>query len=191
MMVYRGALVLALGFVWVLGDTGSLNSLDMAIFVPLYIGGLLVFLLLDGALAIASGWRGARPNERFVPLILNGVVELLLGAWVALQRLGMVRVPADAALWPPPEFWIDIGIGFGLAGALLLAASPGLNMRYGRFWLAAAGIAFAAAGLVIMLTSSSTEYAWVGDMLTSVAGLPFLALALQLFARSKEQTGRA
>jgi hypothetical protein len=94
--------------------------------------------LLDGALAAASGWRGARPNARFVPLILNGMVELLLGAWVALQRLGIVRVDPYTA-WPPSDFWID----FLLAGALLVAAAPGLNVRYGRFWLIAAGIVFA------------------------------------------------
>jgi uncharacterized membrane protein HdeD (DUF308 family) len=191
MVACRGVLALALGLVWLLGDTGSLNSLDTAILVPLYMGGLLIFLLLDGTLAIASGWRGARPNERFVPLILNGVVELLLGAWVALQRLGMVRVPADTAPWPPPEFWMDIGIGFMVASAMLLAAAPGLNMRYGRLWLIAAGVTFAAAAYFIMLSSSSGEYAWVGDSLTSVVGAFLLVLALQLLARDKEQAGRA
>jgi hypothetical protein len=102
MVAWRGVLALVLGLVWLLGDAGYLNSLDMTIFVPLYMG----TLLLDGALAIASGWRGARPNERFVPLILNGVFELLLGAWVVLQRLGMVRVPTDTA-WPPPARILD------------------------------------------------------------------------------------
>lgn len=191
MVACRGVLALALGLVWLLGDTGYLNSLDTGIAVLLYMGGLLIFLLLDGTLAIASGWRGARPNERFVPLILNGVVELLLGAWVALQRLGMVRVPADTAPWPPPEFWMDIGIVFMVASAMLLAATPGLNMRYGRLWLIAAGVTFAAAAYFIMLSSSSGEYAWVGDSLTSVVGAFLLVLALQLLARDKEQAGRA
>lgn len=186
MVACRGVLALAMGLVWLLGDTGYLNSLDLGIFVPLYVGGLLIFLLLDGALAIASGWRGARPHERFVPLILNGVVVLLLGAWVALQRLGVVRIPTETG-WPPIAFWMDVGIGFMLAGAMLLAAAPGLSMRCGRLWLIAAGIAFAAAGAFIML---SPDYAWVGDMLTSVTGALLFGLALQLLARNREQTGR-
>jgi uncharacterized membrane protein HdeD (DUF308 family) len=190
MVACRGVLALALGLMWLLGDAGYLNSLALAIFVPLYMGGLLIFLLLDGALAIASGWRGARPHERFVPLILNGAVELLLGGWVALQRLGVVRLSGDTG-WPPPEFWMDIGIGFLLAGAMLLAAAPGLNMRYGRLWLIAAGVTFAAAGQLIVLSSSSSEYAWVGDSLTSVAGAFLFALALQLLMRDKERAGRA
>ena len=187
MIACRGALVLALGFVWLLGDTGYLDSLDMGIFVRLYVGGLLIFLLLDGALAIASGWRGARPHERFVPLILNGVVVLLLGVWVALQRLGVVRIPTDTG-WPPIAFWMDVGIGFMLAGTMLLAAAPGLSMHCGRLWLIAVGIAFAAAGAFIML---SPDYAWVGDMLTGVTGALLLGLALQLLARNKEKVGRA
>lgn len=125
-----------------------------------------------------------------MPLILNGAVELLLGAWVVLQRLGFVRIDTQSAPWPPAEFWIDIGFGFMLAGATLLAAAPGLNVRYGRLWFIAAGIVLAAAGILVMMSSSSTQYAWVGDMLTSMTGALLFGLALQLLARNREQTGR-
>jgi uncharacterized membrane protein HdeD (DUF308 family) len=191
MVAWRGGLAFALGLIWLLADTGNLNARGTLDLAQLYMGSLLVFLLLDGVLAVASGWRGARPETLFVAVALNGAVELLLGAWVALQRLGFVRFDSQTAPWPPLDFWIDFGFGFMLAGAMLLVAAPGLSLRYGRLWLIAAGIAFAAAGILIMMTSSSTEYAWVGDTLTSVAGLPFLALALQLLARDKEQAGRA
>ena len=175
------------GRLWLLGDTGYLNSLDIGIFVPLYLGGLLVFLLLDGLLAIASGWRGATAKSLFLPLIMNGVVELLLGAWVVLQMLGYVRVPIDTAPWPPAAFWMDVGIGFLFAGALLLAGASGLNARYGRAWLLASGVAFVVSGVFMMLTSSSSDFAWMGDVATSSVGALLFVLALQLQVRHQER----
>jgi hypothetical protein len=190
LVAVRGALAIAIGVFWVLADSGYLMVLVDAFFVRLYTGALLIFLLLDGAAAIASGWRGARPQERFVPLLLNGAAELLLAGWVALQRLGVVRVPGDSAPWPPAEFWTDVGIGLMLVNVVLLAAVPGVKSDYTRLWLAAAAGTFIAAGWFIMLMSSTPEYAWVGDALAGVAGVFFLLLALQLWSRDREQTGR-
>jgi hypothetical protein len=190
MVACRGVLAVLFGFVWLLTDTGYLNNLTATAsqLTALYMQSLLVFLVLDGLLAIASGWRGATSKSLFLPLIMNGMVELLLGGWVVLQRLGQVRVTSD--IWPPPEFWMDIGIGFIFAGALLLVGSSGLNVRYGRVWLLAAGLAVAASGVFIMLTSASTNFAWMGDIVTSGAGALLFVLALQLLARNREQTGR-
>jgi hypothetical protein len=201
----RGALAVAVGAVWLLVDKGYLNYLDSEstqILAQIYVRSLLTYLLLDGALAIVSGWRGARPGERFVPLILNGLAELLLGGWVAMQRLGLVRVgepvlspttgaPAAAAEpavpmvsdWPSTDFWMDVGIGFIIAGALLLAASPGLNARYGRAWLGLGGIAWISSGIVFAYFSVG-DYVWLSDAFAIAAGAAIFALAFQLRARS-------
>ena len=82
---------------------------------------------------------------------------------------------------------MDVGIGFMIAGALLLAASPRLNARYDRIWLAAAGIAWVATGVFVYLSSTLGDYAWVGDIFTIASGVALFALALQLLARDKEQ----
>ena len=129
-----------------------------------------------------------------------------------MQRFGLVRaaqaaqppasttetVPAATAepattavlAWPRSEFWVDIGIGFMVVGALLLAASPGLSARYGRVWLIAAGIAWVASGVFVYL-SSTGDYAWWGDLFTIASGVAMFALALQLQARDKDQAGGA
>lgn len=181
----RGVLTLLFGLVWLLSDTGYLNFLNA--YSQVMMLSLLIFLWLDGALAIASGWHGATPKSRFLPLLMNGAVELMLAAWVTLERLGMVRVPTDASPWPAPEFWIDMGIGFVLAGALLLAAASGLGSRYGRVWLLAAGGAVVVAGIFIMLISSSGELAWLGDIVMIGAGALLFVLAIQLQARHLER----
>jgi hypothetical protein len=215
MVALRGVLAVAIGLFWFMADKGYFNSMDPSQqnLAQIYMASMLIFLLLDGALAIASGGRWGRLGEPFVLLILSGLAELLLGGWVAMQRFGMVRVaenvqppasttetvPAAAvdstttvvSAWPPTEFWVDVGIGFMLVGALLLAASPGLNARYGRIWLGAAGIAWVASGVFVYLSSISGDYAWVGDMFTIASGVALFALALQLLARDKEQAGRA
>jgi hypothetical protein len=185
MVACRGALTLLFGLVWLLSDTGYLNFLNA--YSKVMMLSLLVFLWLDGAFAVASGWHGATPKSRFLPLIMNGGVELMLGAWVALERLGMVRVPTDDSPWPAPEFWIDMGIGFMLAGALLLAAASGLSSRYGRVWLLAAGGAVVVAGIFITLISSSGDLAWLGDIVMIGAGALLFVLAIQLQARHLER----
>ena len=190
LVAIRGGLAVAIGLFWVLADNGYF-SVPGELFVQLYTGALLAFLLLDGGIAIASGWLGAAPRERFVPLILNGAAELMVAGWVALQRFGMVRVPVESAPWPPAAFWMDVGIGLMVANVILLAAAPGLKLRYGLLWLAAAALTFIAAAWFIMLTATSPEYAWVGDALMSVGGTFFLVLAFQLWSRERERTERS
>lgn len=190
LIAVRGGLAIAIGLFWVLADNGYF-SVPGELFVQLYTGALLIFLLLDGGIAIASGWRGALPQARFVPLILSGAAELLVAGWVALQRFGMVRVPAESAPWPPAAFWMDVGIGLMVANVILLAAAPGLKLRYGLLWLVAAALTFIAAAWFIMLTANSPEYAWIGDALMSVGGTFFLVLAFQLWSRARERTERS
>jgi uncharacterized membrane protein HdeD (DUF308 family) len=185
MVAARGVMTLLLGFFWYLGDNGYLGSLETPVLAALYVNGLLVFLLLDGALAVASGWRGAEPQARFWPLILNGGIDLLLGAWVGLQRLGMVRITTDGTPWPPPQFWVDVGIGFALAGIMLLVAALGLTWRHGRLWLIAAGVTLVTAGWYVLVSANAADYAWVGDVAVSATGAFLLALAWQLFARHR------
>jgi hypothetical protein len=211
MVAVRGVLAVALGVLWLPIDKGYFSDVGAStaqLLPQLYLNGLLIFLLLDGALAIASGWRGARPGGHFVMVILNGVAELLLAGWVAMERSGLVRVaellrvaqnaesPAEAAApvepvaaspaWPPTEFWVDVSLGLLVAGILLLAASAGLNGRYGRSWLAFAGAAWTGFAVFVYTSSSSGELAWVSDILAITAGVALFALALQLLARDKE-----
>jgi hypothetical protein len=215
MVALRGIFAVAIGLFWFMADKGYFNSMDPSQqnLVQIYMASMLIFLLVDGALAVGSGGRWGRLGEPFLLLIFNGLAELVLGGWVAMQRFGLVRAaqaadyvqpPASATVpaapaestttvvsaWPPGEFWMDVGIGFVIAGVLLLAASPGLNARYGRVWLIAAGIAWIASGIFVYL-SSTGDYAWVGDLFTIASGLALFALALQLLARDKERAGRA
>jgi hypothetical protein len=222
-VVLRGVLAVAIGLFWFLADKGYLGFVEpdpasnQQNLAALYMGSLLMFLLLDGALAVVSGWRGARPGERFMPLILSGFTELFLATWVAMQRLSVVRaahagepeastietvpaVPAEPAAaappapvespWPANEFWMDIGVGFVIVGLLLLAAAPGLNARYGRVWIVAAGFAWIASGTLMWLSSSSGGYAWMGDLFTIAGGVALVMLALQLLTKDKERTQR-
>jgi TIR domain len=214
MVALRGVLAVAIGLFWFAADKGYFNSMDPSqqSLVQIYMASMLIFLLLDGALAVGSGGRWGRLGEPVLLLICSGLAELFLGGWVAMQRFGLVRaaqaaqppasttetVPAATAepattavlAWPPSEFWVDIGIGFMVVGALLLAASPGLSARYGRVWLIAAGIAWVASGVFVYL-SSTGDYAWWGDLFTIASGVAMFALALQLQARDKEQAGGA
>jgi hypothetical protein len=81
---------------------------------------------------------------------------------------------------------VDVSLGLLVAGILLLAASAGLNGRYGRSWLAFAGAAWTGFAVFVYTSSSSGELAWVSDILAITAGVALFALALQLLARDKE-----
>ena len=214
----RGVLAVAVGFIWFLIDKGYLNFLDpnstQQLLSHLFMRSLLIFLLLDGILAVVSGLRGARPGEHFVLLILNGVALLVLAGWVAMQQLGLVRVaelvrfaqappdapapvPAEAvpasplpvpSAWPPAEFWLDMSIGFIVVGILLAVASAGLNTRYGRLWLTLSGIAWVCSGAFSYLVSDAVNPGW-GE-LTWVSDILAITAGIVLFVLALQLQAR-
>jgi hypothetical protein len=164
MVALRGVLAVAIGLFWFMADKGYLGFMDP---------------------------DPTPERQNLAQLYMASVLIFLLLTTDTVPAAPAEPTTTVLSAWPPTEFWVDVGVGFMLAGALLLAASPGLKARYGRIWLAAAGIAWVASGVFVYLSSTSGDYAWVGDTFTIASGVALFALALQLLTRDKERAGRA
>lgn len=87
------------------------------------------YLLVDGAFAIVAAVRAAEHHERWGLLLLEGVLDLVMGAIVWL-------FPASAIV----ALVLIIAAWALITGALMLVSSFRLHGTHGRLWLALGGI---------------------------------------------------
>ena len=52
------------------------------------------YMLVDGILAIASGWRAGREGQRWWPFLIEGMANLLVGVLALLLTAGLRSRPA-------------------------------------------------------------------------------------------------
>ena len=136
------------------------------------------YMLVDGVLAIASGIKAARNDERWGLLILEGIVDLAAGA--------------VAFLWPAitaVAFVILIAVWAIITGALMLAAAFSLNLDHGRWWLALGGIASVIFGIVLLVAPvvGAVVLTWWLGAYAIVFGAFLLILAFQLHGKKEER----
>jgi uncharacterized membrane protein HdeD (DUF308 family) len=98
------------------------------------------YMLVDGFFAIVAAARAARQRERWGLLILEGVVDLLAGAfavaWPGLTVLAFVILVAAWAI---------------VSGGLMVAAATQLKLDHGRWWLVLGGIASVVYGVLLIM----------------------------------------
>lgn len=138
------------------------------------------YMLVDGVFGIVAGVRAASRQERWGLLVLEGVLNILVGIIAFLMPgLTLVFFVALIAAWSI------------LTGILMIVAAFKLNPTYGRAWLIVSGIVsllFGIALLIAPLIGAVVLTWWLGAY-ALVFGIALLILAFRLRGRRGEAAG--
>jgi uncharacterized membrane protein HdeD (DUF308 family) len=129
------------------------------------------YLLVDGAFGIVAAVCAARGNERWGLLLLEGVLNIVMGLVAAVfpggAVLAFVLVTAAWAL---------------LTGGLMLAATSRLHRTHGRWWLVLAGLVSIAWSVLLVIAPVAGAVVltwWLGGYAIAF-GVMLLALGFRL-----------
>ncbi len=135
------------------------------------------YMLVDGAFAIASAIRAARRRERWVFLVLNGIVNIAAGVvallWPGITVLAFVMIIAASSI---------------LSGAFMFVSAFRLNVDHGRVWLLLGGLASLAFGVLLVLAPLAGALVltwWIGAY-ALFFGCFLLILSIRLRAKKDE-----
>jgi uncharacterized membrane protein HdeD (DUF308 family) len=132
------------------------------------------YMLVDGVVGIVAAVRAARQNQRWGLLVLEGVVDILVGViafmWPGLTVVFFVTLMA---------FWSLI------TGVLMIVAAFKLHATYGRGWLIFSGIVSLLFGLSLFIAPlvGAVVLTWWLGAYAMVFGIGLLVLAFKLKAR--------
>lgn len=135
------------------------------------------YMLADGVFAIVAGVRAAAHHERWGLLIVEGVLDLLAGAFALL-------LPFVAAL----TFVTVLGIWAVVSGIALTAAAFRLHGSHGRWLMALSGLVSIVWGVLLFLSPFFGALVltwWLGGY-----AIAFGVLMLVLAFRLRSQGGR-
>lgn len=136
------------------------------------------YMLVDGVFAIASGIKAASNGQRWVLLILEGIVNIAAGViaflWPAVTLVALVWIVAIWAI---------------VSGALMLGAAFSLHLDHGRWWLALGGVCSLIFGILLVLAPliGAVVLTWWLGAYAIVFGVLLLVLAFKLRARKTER----
>jgi uncharacterized membrane protein HdeD (DUF308 family) len=129
------------------------------------------YMLVDGVFGIVSGIRAASSGQRWGLLILEGILNILVGI-VAFIMPGLTVL-----------FFVTLMAVWSLiTGVLMVVAAFRLNPEYGRGWLIFSGIVsvlFGIALLIAPLVGAVVLTWWLGAY-ALVFGIGLLVLAFKL-----------
>nr|WP_238257730.1 DUF308 domain-containing protein [Methylobacterium gnaphalii] len=137
------------------------------------------YMLVDGGWTIASAIRSAQKHERYGFLLLEGIVDIIVGLAAAL-------IPA-AAIW---AFVLLVATWALVTGALMIAAAFRLHLHYGRWWLGLGGVISVLFGLALAINPGMSAIVlafWMGAY-SLAFGVMLLFLAFNL--RGRHATSR-
>jgi uncharacterized membrane protein HdeD (DUF308 family) len=164
-VLLRGLLALAAGVLVFLMPGVALVSL---VFV------FALYMLADGVLAVISGARAASHRQRWVWLIVEGLLNFAAAAialaWPGITILAFVAL---AVVWAV------------VSGAALLAAAFALQHAHGRWWMGLAGVLSIAWGVLLALAPAAGALVltlWIGAYFL-VFGVAQVVLGLRLRSR--------
>jgi uncharacterized membrane protein HdeD (DUF308 family) len=139
------------------------------------------YSLVDGIFGIVMAIRGATRGERWVWLLINGVLGIAAGAiailWPGITILAYVFLVAAWAL---------------VGGILMLISAARLKIDHGRVWLVLAGIASLIFGILLgisPLIGALVLTLWAGAH-ALVLGVTLLILAWRLREHRTERPHR-
>lgn len=138
------------------------------------------YMLVDGVFAIVGAVRAAQRHERWGFLLLEGLVDIIVGVAAAL-------VPA-AAVW---AFVMLLAAWALVTGGLMIAAAFRLHVHYGRWWLVLGGVVSILFGLALLINPGMSALVltwWIGSY-TFAFGVLLLILAFQLRSRHGAASG--
>jgi uncharacterized membrane protein HdeD (DUF308 family) len=138
------------------------------------------YMLVDGVFGIVSGIRAASNNQRWGLLILEGVLNILVGI-VAFVMPGLTVL-----------FFVTLMAVWSLiTGILMIVAAFKLNPDFGRGWLIFSGVVsvlFGIALLIAPLVGAVVLTWWLGAY-ALVFGIGLLVLAFKLKGRKDNAVG--
>jgi uncharacterized membrane protein HdeD (DUF308 family) len=135
------------------------------------------YMLVDGVLAIIVGVRAAQRHERWVWLIVEGILDLIAGG--------------IAVVWPLitiVAFVFLMGAWAIVTGALLSGASFRLNIPHGRWLMALAGAVSVIWGILLIIWPliGAVVLTWWIAAYALFFGVALLVLAFRLRARRRD-----
>lgn len=140
------------------------------------------YMLVDGVFGIVSGIRAASRQERWGLLILEGILNILVGI-IAFLMPGLTVV-----------FFVTLLAVWSLiTGVLMIVAAFKLNPAFGRGWLIFSGLVsvlFGVALLVAPLIGAVVLTWWLGAY-ALLFGIALIALAFKLRSRKDDDPGSA
>jgi len=140
------------------------------------------YMLVDGVFGIVSGIRAASRHERWGLLVLEGILNILVGV-IAFIMPGLTVV-----------FFVTLLAVWSLiTGVLMIVAAFKLDPAFGRGWLILSGIVsvlFGVALLIAPLIGAVVLTWWLGAY-ALVFGIGLIALAFKLRSRKDDLTGSA
>ncbi|MGU3556803.1 HdeD family acid-resistance protein [Methylobacterium radiotolerans] len=132
------------------------------------------YMLVDGVFAVVGAVRAAQRHERWGFLLLEGLVDIVVG-------VAAVLVPA-AAVW---AFVLLLAAWALVTGGLMIAAAFRLHLHYGRWWLVLGGVVSILFGLALLINPGMSALVltwWIGSY-TFAFGILLLILAFKLRAQ--------
>jgi uncharacterized membrane protein HdeD (DUF308 family) len=140
------------------------------------------YMLVDGVFGIVSGVRAASNHQRWGLLVLEGILNILVGVIAFMMPdLTVLFFVTMMAVWSL------------ITGVLMIVAAFKLNPTYGRGWLICSGLVsvlFGIALLVAPLIGAVVLTWWLGAY-ALVFGVSLLVLAFKLKGRRDGTTGGA
>jgi uncharacterized membrane protein HdeD (DUF308 family) len=138
------------------------------------------YMLVDGVFGIVSGIRAASNNQRWGLLILEGILNILVGI-IAFVMPGLTVL-----------FFVTLMAVWSLiTGILMIVAAFKLNPDFGRGWLIFSGIVsvlFGIALLIAPLIGAVVLTWWLGTY-ALIFGIGLLVLAFKLKGRKDNTIG--
>ena len=135
------------------------------------------YMLVDGTFGVVASVRAAQRDERWGLLLLEGLLDILVGVAAFLM-------PA-AAVW---AFIYLVALWALVSGGLMLAAAFRLHLHYGRWWLVLGGVISILFGLALLINPGMSALVltwWMGGYAFAF-GVMLVILAFRLRGRHEE-----
>jgi uncharacterized membrane protein HdeD (DUF308 family) len=129
------------------------------------------YLSVDGVFAIVAAVRAAQAHERWGLLIVEGILNIVMGVIAAAFPVGAVLA------------FVFVTAGWALiTGGLMLAAAFHLGQRHGRFWLGLGGALSIIWGVLLVIAplAGAVVLTWWIGAYALVFGVVLLILGFQL-----------
>jgi len=140
------------------------------------------YMLVDGIFAIVSAVRAARRHERWGLFVLEGIIDLIAGAFAfVLPGAALLAFVALAAVWAL------------VSGGLMFASAFRLHRDHGKAWLIVGGIASIAWGALLLLFPAAglVVLTWWLGAYAFVFGVALIILSISLHRRAAPRTAGA
>jgi uncharacterized membrane protein HdeD (DUF308 family) len=138
------------------------------------------YLLTDGVFAIIAAVRAARQHERWVLMLVEGILDIVVGLIAAAFPVGAVLA-----------FVFVIAAWALLTGGLMLASAFRLHLSHGCWWLALGGLVSIIWGVLLAIAPiiGAVVLTWWLGGYALVFGVVLLVLAFRL--RRQRDAGTA